>query len=247
MLALALPMKTIHAINKIIRGFLWCGKKEANGGNCSVAWTTVCTPKWAGGLGIPDLAWLNVALQARWPWLQRVDQNRPWSEFDIKVPKDSTALCNAATKITEGDRGLTLFWEDRWMDGYRIAEFAPLIYAAVPPLKRRTRTLKEAITTGVWASDIKPDLGPQALWQYLNLWPRVQEVTLQDDVQDVVSWCWEPGGRYSARSAYAAKFAGREVSATSQFTWKSRAPLRYRFFLWLAMKNRHSGELYAPQ
>ena len=54
----------------------------------------------------------------------------------------------------------------------------------------------------------------------------------------VVSSCWEPGGRYSARSAYAAKFAGREVSATAQFTWKSRAPLRCRFFLWLAMKNR---------
>uniref|UniRef100_A0A453RL58 Reverse transcriptase zinc-binding domain-containing protein n=1 Tax=Aegilops tauschii subsp. strangulata TaxID=200361 RepID=A0A453RL58_AEGTS len=28
------------------------------------------------------------------------------------------------------------------------------------------------------------------------------------------------------------------VPATAQFTWKSKAPLRCRFFLWLAMKNR---------
>lgn len=45
MMALDLPIKTINAMNKIIRGFLWCGQKEAKGGNCSVAWSAVCTPK----------------------------------------------------------------------------------------------------------------------------------------------------------------------------------------------------------
>lgn len=39
-------------------------------------------------------------------------------------------------------------------------------------------------------------------------------------------------------SAYAAKFWGREVSPTAEFTWKSRAPLQCRFFSWLAIKNR---------
>ena len=71
MLAMELPAKIIKAINKILRGFLWCGKAEAKGGNCSVAWPTVCAPKWAGGLGIPDLKWMNIAMQARWPWLAR--------------------------------------------------------------------------------------------------------------------------------------------------------------------------------
>ena len=45
---------------------LWCGKAQANGGHCSVAWEEVCTPRWAGGLSIPSLRWLNVAMQARW-------------------------------------------------------------------------------------------------------------------------------------------------------------------------------------
>ena len=41
MLALDLPAKTISALSKICRGFLWCGKKEARGGNCSVSWEMV--------------------------------------------------------------------------------------------------------------------------------------------------------------------------------------------------------------
>ena len=37
MMALDLPMKTIAAMNKVCRGFLWCKRAEANGGNCAVA------------------------------------------------------------------------------------------------------------------------------------------------------------------------------------------------------------------
>ena len=77
MLALDLPPKTLTALIKICRGFLWCGKQEANGGNCAVAWDLVCMPKWAGGLDIPNLHGLNKALRARWPWLQRSDNSKP--------------------------------------------------------------------------------------------------------------------------------------------------------------------------
>ena len=87
MIALDLPMKTIAAMNKIIRGVLWCGKAQANGGHCSVAWEEVCTPRWAGGLGIPSLRWLNVAMQARWAWLHRVDRDRPWQSSSLPSPR----------------------------------------------------------------------------------------------------------------------------------------------------------------
>ena len=73
MLALDIPAKTISALSKICRGFLWCGKKEACGGNCSISWEMVCRPKWAGGLGLANLKWRDKALQARWSWLQKCD------------------------------------------------------------------------------------------------------------------------------------------------------------------------------
>ena len=55
MLVLDLPKKTIAALNKICRGFLWSADSTAHGGSCAVAWEKVCSPKWAGGLGIPNL------------------------------------------------------------------------------------------------------------------------------------------------------------------------------------------------
>ena len=45
-------------------------------------------------------------------------------------------------------------------------------------------------------------------------------------------------GVYSASSAYAAKFSGREVVPTAAATWENRAPLQCRFFTWLAVRNR---------
>lgn len=99
MMALDLPMKTIAAMNKVCRGFLWCRRAEANGGNCAVAWDSVCSPKWVGGLGLPNLRWLNVAMQTRWPWLARVDASQPWSEFNIKGPaRDKATLSGGNTK-----------------------------------------------------------------------------------------------------------------------------------------------------
>ena len=100
MMALALPMKTIAAMNKICRGFLWCRRAEANGGNCAVAWDMVCSPKWAGGLGLPNLLWMNGAMQAHWPWLQITDETRPWSEFRIPVAEEARLLCQAAMRST---------------------------------------------------------------------------------------------------------------------------------------------------
>ena len=70
MMAIDIPHKVIKAMNKICRGFLWCAKEQASGGQCRVAWETVCLPTWAGGLGISKLKWLNTAMQARWPWLK---------------------------------------------------------------------------------------------------------------------------------------------------------------------------------
>lgn len=60
------PKWAIVAIDKIRRGFLWTGRKEAKGGHCMVAQGKVCMPMNLGGLGIssfPELCW---ALRMRW-------------------------------------------------------------------------------------------------------------------------------------------------------------------------------------
>ena len=173
MMALDLPLKTIAAMNKVCRGFLWCRRATANGGNCAVAWDSVCTPKWAGGLGLPNLRWLNVAMQARWLWLQRVDTSRPWREFKIRAPPEARHLFQAAI-TSDVHCGLTmLFWEDHWLDGMRVQDLAPTIYAMVPPRAKSSRLVAPAVEEGSWALDVGPEMGEEALTEFLSLWLRV--------------------------------------------------------------------------
>lgn len=56
------PERSIEAIDKIRRAFLWKGVKEIHGGHCLVAWNTVILPKEQGGLGIRDLRIHNKTL-----------------------------------------------------------------------------------------------------------------------------------------------------------------------------------------
>jgi hypothetical protein len=54
-MAVNIPPWAIKAIDKIRRGFLWRGRKEARGGHCLVAWGRVCRPLQLGGFGISSL------------------------------------------------------------------------------------------------------------------------------------------------------------------------------------------------
>jgi len=55
LLALDLPAGTLQAIDKIRRGFLCKGRKDARGGHYLIAWPKVTRPPELGGLGISDL------------------------------------------------------------------------------------------------------------------------------------------------------------------------------------------------
>jgi hypothetical protein len=81
-----------QAVDKLRRGFLWAGKNEANGGDCLVAWDAVCAPKFLGGLGLPNLRWMHVALHARLIWLQCTYRTRAWSGFRFAIRSDATPL-----------------------------------------------------------------------------------------------------------------------------------------------------------
>jgi hypothetical protein len=130
-MSLDIPPKVIEALLKICRAFLWKGRREISGGHCLVAWDKVASPKLLGGLGIPNLRLLNLALRCRWAWLQKVDPSKAWAEFNIQLPSLCMAISDAAICYTVGNGDRPRFWTDRWLNGAKVAEISPKVASMV--------------------------------------------------------------------------------------------------------------------
>jgi hypothetical protein len=237
-MALDLPIWAQKAIDKIRRGYLWKGRKDVQGGHCLVAWGKVTRPKELGGLGISDLKSLGWALRMRWVWLQKTEPNRPWSMFQIQVPNQVHDFFSMAVSTEVGNGTRTLFWEDRWLLGQRIADLAPRLLAVVGKRNIKKRTVAEAISSHLWITDARAASSIGALVEYLALWDIIMEFSLQPGVEDKHIWRLSPSGKYSAKSAYEHMFQGSIQFGPWERIWKTWSPGKCKFFLWLVAHNR---------
>jgi hypothetical protein len=116
----------IRAIEKLVRGFLWCGSEVAVGGKCAVAWVNAACPVQHGGLGIPNLQLMGFALRLRWLWLDRVDSDKTWSGYFFRADRSAQAFFEASVTMQVDDGSRALFWSDRWLNGCSILQLAPI-------------------------------------------------------------------------------------------------------------------------
>lgn len=61
------------------------------------------------------------------------------------VPDEALQLFQAAMRVMLRDGQNTLFWEDRWLDGFRIEELAPTVYAKVSARIHQSRRVCTAL------------------------------------------------------------------------------------------------------
>ncbi|WVZ76088.1 hypothetical protein U9M48_024090, partial [Paspalum notatum var. saurae] len=120
------------------------------------------------------------------------------------------------------------------LDGRSIEELAPRLFAVIPKRRIKQRTVQEALTNRTWISDIQGALDVGVLTDYLHLWDLLSDLQLQLEVEDRHIWKLSPNGQYSAKSAYEGLFLGAILFEPWKKIWKSRAPPKCRFFMWLA-------------
>jgi hypothetical protein len=111
-MAVDLPAWALKVIDKIRKGFLWRGRKEAKGGHCLVAWGKVCRPVEFGRMGIFSLKELGWALRMRWLWLAKIHPVRPWSSLPLQFCDEVRAFFSIAMVTEIGNGASTLFWKD---------------------------------------------------------------------------------------------------------------------------------------
>ncbi|GJN37129.1 hypothetical protein PR202_gb26054 [Eleusine coracana subsp. coracana] len=230
-MAIDLPQWALKEVDKHRRGYLWRGRKEERGGHCLVTWGKVTRPNELGGLGISDLRNLGIALKARWLWLQKTNPNRPWNMLQIQVPEQVKAFFSIAMASEVGDGMTTLFWEDRWIHGQRIVDIAPRLHAVIAKRVVKKQTVAEALNEHLWLHDARAAHSVGELNEFLALWDVLWEF-------DKHYWRLCSSGQYSASSAYSHLFWGAVQYGPFDRTWKSWAPGKCKFFLWLVAHDR---------
>jgi hypothetical protein len=141
--------------------------------------------------------------------------------------------------VTEiGDGANTFFWSDKSINARSVSDIAPRLLLTVPKRIVSKRTVREALTNRRWVSDIKGALTWRALVDYLHLWNAITDVVLQPNSKDKHIFSIASNGQYSASSAYKDFFTGSIGFEHYKMVWKSWAPPKCRFFLWLVAHNR---------
>jgi hypothetical protein len=222
--------------DKLRRKFLWAPEDEiVSGGKCIVNWKRICAPKMYGGLGIKDMQAYSRALRLRWEWFRWKDHSRPWAGSETPCDQIDKDLFAACTKITLGNGETAIFWTDKWLDGQAPCMLAPMCFTLAA---RKKLTVKQAIANGRWMRGLQNMTSNDQLRQFVGLWTMVQQVMLQEEVSDTITWTLTEDGKYSARSAYDAQFFGRIHLPHLQYVWKIRAEGKVQTFLWLLLQNR---------
>jgi hypothetical protein len=112
------------------------------------------------------------------------------------------------------------------------------LVAAVPARFRKLRTVHEKLSSGIWTNDVRNDLSDIAFLQFTCIWTTVQDIQLVPGVVDLHIWTPSSSGAFSSKSAYERFFVGAVNFEPADRIWKTWAPTKCKFFLWLAALNR---------
>jgi hypothetical protein len=119
-----------------------------------------------------------------------------------------------------------------------MAEIAPNLLKAVPKRTAKSRTVAQALHNICWVHDIKGARTVNVLLEFFQIWDLVEEVVLQPEIEDQFRWKFSKDGSYSSKTAYAAYFEGSIKFGSWRRIWKTWAPPRCKFFIWLVFHSR---------
>jgi hypothetical protein len=144
----------------------------------------------------------------------------------------SMAVC---TEI--GDGSSTLFWKDRWLHGQSVQDLAPKIFCMVPKRIANKRTVQDAMQQGRWIQDIHGEATWAAMAEFLVLWDTVSDISPLQGISDKHMWRWSSSGS-TQRNLHTTLRIGSIHFGPWKSIWKTWAPGKCRFFLWLAAHDR---------
>jgi hypothetical protein len=117
----------------------------------------------------------------------------------------------------------------------RKKEIAPSLLSRVSKRLRKRKTVQQALRDNSWVRDISGSLPAEVIVKFLVIWDLTQNIQLQHGIPDAFRWLPGASGEYSAYQRF---LAGSVYFEPGERIWKSWAPPKCKFFIWLASLNR---------
>jgi hypothetical protein len=135
----------------------------------------------------------------------------------------------AASTMTIGNGKIAPFWNSSWLNGRKPKDIAPVIYEAST---RKKWKINHALLNNGWIAKNRMDisLSVQHIHEYILLWVQLNDIHLNDEANDYISWNLTPNGQYSTTSAYNAQFLAATHTTMNKLVWKAWAPTKINFF-----------------
>jgi hypothetical protein len=128
-----------------------------------------------------------------------------------------------------------LFWFSSWLEGQAPRNIAPALF---DKSKRKNFSVFKALTNQVWIANLGHLTTTEELYQFVLLWGKLQNVVLDPEVQDAISWRWTVDGEYTAQSAYKIQFEGSRRKPVMMQIWKAKTEPKCKVFAWLLLHQK---------
>jgi len=134
-----------------------------------------------------------------------------------------------------GDGKLCRFWEDCWVQEVPLK----ILYTDLYRLVRNPNCfVNECWVDDTWWVDFKRSLSVYDHERWLGLLHTLNDCALTDNKADCVQWALDKKKQFTTKSLYRFLTDRGDSSRVAGFIWKSRVPLKIKFFLWQLLNNK---------
>ncbi|WVZ58821.1 hypothetical protein U9M48_009050 [Paspalum notatum var. saurae] len=214
--SLRVPKSMLKEIDNKRKRFLWSGSEVLTGAKCKVNWPRSTGPVELGGLGVLHLGKFARWLRLRWLWRQwnrekslKIGPETPYNKTDM-------LLFVVATSISIGNGKIISFWHSGWLQGQQPCDLTPSLYAIS---KNKKRSLPGAIQNKNWIKDIDirhRNFSEGHFLEYIRLWRAIQNLELQPNTEDVITWKFTSSAGWQYRIASGRLIGSRHEAETMQ-------------------------------
>jgi len=250
-----LPKSTARTMDRVNRDFFW-KRNSPNQGMPMVAWDSICSPKYAGGLGLRKTEAVNTAFQCKLAWRIMCNTHSLWVDVMRSKYLKHTSFLECAVKASDSPvwksimRSRTLllkgirwrigngsrikFWHDHWVDNCSLIELLNL--HDDPPSNSQCMVSEFIKDDRTWnipkLRSVIPD--EQVLQKVIGI---PLSIT---DVEDSFCWGFSGSGTFSVKSA--TWLAHSHIAHPAPIwpfkdIWKMDVPPKIRLFLWQLLHN----------